>query len=241
MQSNGPFGPPQVPPGGFGAPPSGFGPPSGGFGPPPGAWGAPPGMTPPWASPMGPSMAIAPAGTGGFAAKYVALGAYALLAVSGVATVALAMAQNTALDDGPRNSADGGALIAAACVLGVSFVTYAGAVLTWIYKSWEFIPQPYRRNASGRVFTPGAAVGMNFVPLYNLYWFFAQNLGYCEALDAVMIQSGRSARAPKNLALGAAIVQVIPYVNYVFGPLVWMVYMFVVDGVKKQLLAAPPR
>lgn len=201
--------------------------------PPPGGFGPPPGAVPPWAmSPMGPSMAITPTGPGGFAAKYVALGSYVVLVLSAIGFTAGAVVR----DPAPDEQGTSVAMVVAGVAVLASLLAYAISVMVWIYKSWEFIPAEYRRNASGRAFTPGEAMGMHFVPLYNLYWLFVQNLGYCDALDSVMIQSGRSGRAPKNLALAACVVQVVPYVNYFFGPILWMVYMFVVDGVKKQLV-----
>lgn len=197
-------------------------PPSAAFGPPPGTFG------PRWAPPSGPSLDIRPDGGGAFAAKYVALAGY-LCALPGAAMVAVI----TLVGRGDR---DVEAIGGAALLFG-GVVVYAAAAMTWVYQSWRFLPAPYRRTASGREVSPGWAVGGHFIPFYNLYWMFAQSLGFCEALDSVMVQSGRAARAPKALATVACVVQLIPYVNHLVGPILWLVYMFLTDRVKAQLSA----
>lgn len=197
--------------------------------PPPAAFGPPPGtLGPRWAPPSGPSLDIRPEGGGAFAAKYVALVGYVCALVGG-ALVALI----TLVGRGDRDleAITGGVLL-----LG-GVVVYGVAAMTWVYQSWRYLPPPYRRTASGREISPGWAVGGLLLPFYNLYWIFAQSLGYCEALDSVMVQSGRSARAPKTLATVASVVQLVPYVSYLLGPILWITYMFLTDRVKAQLAA----
>lgn len=200
---------------------------SGAFGPPPGQLGNP------FYGPAGPSAVITPAGGGGFAFKWVAVGGYACAAVSVAMILALATR-------GEHPEGFDGAAAVAVVTMGLGALLWGIGVAGWIYASWSFLPPEYRRNAQGREFTPASAVGWHFVPLYNLYWVFAQNLGYCEAVDAVMIQSGRSARAPKTLATVACVLQVVPYLNALAAPIAWMAYMFSMDAVKSQL-SAPVR
>lgn len=203
-------------------PPYGFSPPPAAFGPPPGTCG------PRWAPPSGPSLDIRPEGGGAFAAKYVALVGY-LCALAGAAVVGVI----TLVGRGDRDVA----AVAGAVLLLGGFSAYGVAVMAWVYQSWRYLPAPYRRTASGREISPGWAVGGLLLPFYNLYWIFAQSLGYCEALDSVMVQSGRSARAPKTLATVASVVQLVPYVSYLIGPILWVTYMFLTDRVKSQLAA----
>ncbi|MEZ4393689.1 MAG: hypothetical protein R3A48_21680 [Polyangiales bacterium] len=189
------------------------------FGPPAGTYG------PRWSPPSGPAFEIAPEGSGGFSLKYVALAGY-LGGLGGVATLAFAISQGRRHD--PAFMAAFGLLLASGAV------TLLSAML-WIYKSWEFLPQAYRRNASGREFSPLSAAALHFVPLYNLYWIFVQNLGYCDAIDSVMIQSGRAARSPRTTATAACILQLVPYLNYVAAPVAWLLYMFQMDRAKSEL------
>jgi hypothetical protein len=209
-------------------PPPGYGPPSpGGFGPPPGSYGFY-GM-----APSGPSLGIVPAGSGGFALKYTALGGYLGMVIAGAVMVFVGT-------DTANHRGDGMLLGLSVLALVAMGLLWGFSAMAWIYKSWEFLPPEYRRNSAGRVFTPEGAVGWQFVPLYNLYWVFAQNLGYCEAVDSVMAQSGRAARSPKTAATVACVLQVVPYLNFLAAPIVWLMYMFSMDAVKSQLLA-PPR
>ena len=171
-----------------------------------------------------------PAGSGGFAAKYVAL---AMLPLGFGSALALSAAAE--VFHWPEGDLD--ALMPAIIVpVGLLFL---GAVLTWIYKSWEFLPPALRRDTSGRTFTPAAAVLLLFVPLFNLYWTFAQSLGLCDAVDAALVQSGKAPASPRNLALVCGIVQLIPLVNWLLGPVLWLTFMFLVDRAKRQL--APVR
>ena len=192
------------------------------FGPPPWTLG------PRWSPPSGPTLEILPEGGGAFAAKYLALAGY-LSALAGTALVAV----NTLVGRGDHEVA----VWAGMALLFGGVTVYALAAMTWVYQSWRYLPPPYRRTASGREVTPGWALVGHLVPFYNLYWMFAQSLGYCEALDSVMVQSGRSARAPKTLATVACVVQLVPYVSHLVGPILWLAYMFLTDRVKAQLAA----
>lgn len=199
---------------------------TGAFGPPPGQFGNP------FYDPSGPPAAITPAGSGGFALKWLAVGGYACGLV-GVAMVAVLSTRDV------RPDGFDAAAVTAVLTFGLGAVLWVAGALGWIYASWSFLPPAYRRSASGRAFTPAGAVAWHLVPLYNLYWVFAQNLGYCEAVDAVMVQSGRGARAPKTLATVACVLQVVPYLNFLAAPIAWMAYMFAMDSVKAQLTARP--
>lgn len=191
------------------------------FGPPPGQYGFA------GYSPAGPPAAIVPAGSGGFALKYASLAGYLLTAATIAGMVVVGSAGQGGRDDRLMG------LLAIGCF--GTMLLWGGSGLAWIYKSWEFLPPGYRRNAAGREFSPGSAVGWQFVPLYNLYWIFVQNLGYCDAIDAAMIQSGRPARAPRTLATVACALQVVPYLNFLAAPIAWIAYMFAMDAVKSQL------
>lgn len=171
-----------------------------------------------------------PAGSGGFVAKYVAL---AMVPTVFAAVVALGVISS--VNGWSEQELDG--LIPP--VLGPFALVYFGAILSWIYKSWEFLPPEMRRNASGRSFEPGAAVLGLFIPIYGLYWLFAQSLGLCDAIDAALVQSGRAPAAPRTLAVVCGVVQLIPFVNWLLGPVLWLTYMFLVDRAKRQL--APSR
>ncbi|MFO0629486.1 MAG: hypothetical protein U0325_28175 [Polyangiales bacterium] len=204
------------------APPFAPAPPPDAFGPPPGSFGAR------WAPPSGPTLDLRPEGGGGFAATYVALGCY-LATLAGAATMAVI----TLAGRGDRETT---AVVAGLLLVG-GVLGYLGAVMTWIYQSWRYLPAPYRRTASGREVTPSWAVVGFFVPFYNLYWIFAQSHGYCEALDSAVVQSGRRGRSPKALATAASVVQLVPYLNHLVGPILWLALMVQTDRLKARLAA----
>lgn len=93
-------------------------------------------------------------------------------------------------------------------------------------------------NRSGRVITPGQAVGYMFIPFYNLYWIFACNNGLADAVDYALAASGSTERAPRGLITVACVCQVIPYVNMLIAPFVWFFVMLSMDKAKDSLLVA---
>jgi hypothetical protein len=115
-----------------------------------------------------------------------------------------------------------------------ALLAYAVLALVWIAKSWGMLPPMARMTQSGRVVTPGQAVGFLFVPFYNLYWYFVVSMGLCDALNRQLAAYGSPKRAPRGLAMAAAIVQVIPYLNLFVGPLLWLPFMFMTDGAKRE-------
>lgn len=113
-------------------------------------------------------------------------------------------------------------------------VTYAISVFVWIHKSWSMLPYEQRVTDGGVRVTPGSAVGFLFIPFYNLYWYFIISVGLCSAYNRVLASYGSTKRASTGLATTAAILQVIPYVNFIFAPFLWLVFMFNVESAKLE-------
>lgn len=63
----------------------------------------------------------------------------------------------------------------------------------------------------------GKAVGFCFIPFYNLYWIFFTFRRLCLRLDEQRIAYGLPPSDLRGLATAACILQVIPYVNVLFG------------------------
>lgn len=189
--------------------------------PPPYAPAASQGAAYPWGeSPFGPDGRFVPAGSGGFAMKWVQIVAVLLGFVGG--------AMIGGFEGSPTDQGVG------LLILAVGILTGLVSSLVWVYQCWSFLPPAYRRTASGRAISPSEAALFNLVPFYNLYWMFVEKLGYCDALDAALIQSGRRARAPKGLAVACCVVMVLPYIGLLSLPL-WIALMFRIDGVKAEL------
>ena len=92
--------------------------------------------------------------------------------------------------------------------------------LVKIYRGWDLI-QPLRRMdwAEAEMTTPGMAVGMLFVPFYNLYWNFRAIHGLATKANKYMVISGIKAQ-PMNEGLAQAycimvLCSLIPCVGYV--------------------------
>ena len=63
------------------------------------------------------------------------------------------------------------------------------------------------------------------------------NIGLCEAINRTLVAQGKQPKAPKGLAIAACIGQLVPYCNMLAGPVLWTVYMFMVDGARKEMLS----
>src|SRR5262249_23004497 len=120
---------------------------------------APYGMNPYAAPQAGYAPAYAPVGSHGAALKWLYLRALVGSIVFYGAAVALADA-----NDGDAAGLIGGLAIFVAVGF---FVARYILGLVWLYKSWSAIPPEFRMNRSGRLISPGQAVGYMFIPFYN--------------------------------------------------------------------------
>jgi hypothetical protein len=191
---------------------------------------APYGMNP-YAAPQA-GFASMPVGSHGGALKWLYLGALLGSIVFYGAGVVLA-------DAGSDGGGAAGLVGAVAIFAAVGFFIARYVLgLVWLYKSWSAIPPQFRMNRSGRVISPGQAVGYLFIPFYNLYWVFAANLGMCDAVDFALHASGSHERAPRGMVMAACICQVIPYANILIAPFLWFFAMLTVDRAKDSMVVA---
>jgi hypothetical protein len=230
MYGNAP--PPAPPPGGYGPPPGGYGPPGGppGYGPPPGPGYPPPGANPYAAPQVGGAVGgpIVPAGSG-MKWLYVA-GWVGCWIFTGIGYGIIAAVSSSSPGEDP------GALIALPLV-GMLFLVLAPiGSLVWLYKAWASVPPDMRCTDAGKWVTPGSAVGYLFIPFFNLYWIFIANVGLCEAVNRTLLSRGGQARAPKGLAIAASISHLVPYCNLLVSPILWTIYMIMMDGARREMV-----
>lgn len=192
------------------------------------------GMPNPYAAPTGPAGPAYRAKGHGPVVKWLYLVCYLMMFAMPVLGILLATAGSATGDDDAAGVFGGIGILFIGVAYLFLFVMYAMA-MTWVYKSWDMIPDPYRFTRSGRKISPAAAFGYLFIPFYNLYWIFAMTQGYCDALDYLLSHYGSTRRAPRGLAIAAGIVQVIPYMNFLFAPILWFIFMVVTDSAKKEV------
>lgn len=215
------------------APAPSYGPPAGGYGQAPSPYGA-----------YGPSPAYAPAAPFGYAQagtgytpgaitngapmlRWIVSGSFAGSIVFSLIGAAI----GAAAEGDEIGAAIAGVFSALAIPL---ILTYAVTALVWLYKSWEMLPDSMRVTGSGTRVTPGQAVGYLFIPFYNLYWYFVCSSGLTAALNRALANYGSPKRASGGLAIAAAILQVIPYVNMFLAPFLWIAFMFNVESAKRE-------
>lgn len=91
------------------------------------------------------------------------------------------------------------------------------ALMVLIYKMWKAI-----QDGSPRT-TPGAAVGLLFIPFFNLYWVFQAYWGWTKDYNRIARERGLSApRAPEGLALTICFLMLlsgIPLIGLAFAAL----------------------
>ena len=92
-------------------------------------------------------------------------------------------------------------------ILGVIAVALGA---TMHYQCWKAIPEKYRRT------TPGRAVGLLFVPVYHLYWYFVSFIGLGKGLKSWNREiTGRQAHTGFKLGVGIATIFALFFVKSV--------------------------
>ncbi len=219
----------------YGQPPPGYG-----YGAPPQQpqWGNNPYAAPaPMGMGMGMPSVVARPGAGNWV-KWAYLGCLVLmgvLIVAGMGIASLAAPDYESGDPGDDSlSALGGGLIAFGASMWLIRIIFG---VIWVYVSWDSIPYEMRFTKS-RPMSPGSAVGFLFVPLYNLYWIFVANVGLCDAIDYGFMSVGSYRRAPRGAAIMACVFQLIPYLNFLISPFTWLIFMFMADSARTEMLTA---
>jgi hypothetical protein len=188
----------------------------------------------PYQAPGGPmqstgSLAAPPGG----AMKWLYIGGlagYWLFAIGGVVLAAV-------LAPVGGGSNDRAAFASMLPLMGLVFlILVVVAAMVWLHNAWSSVPEQMRYTDAGKWITPGQAVGYCFIPFYNLYWWFVTSLGLCEAINRTLVAQGKQPKAPKGLAIAASVSQVVPYCNFLVAPILWTVFMFMVDGARKEML-----
>jgi hypothetical protein len=191
----------------------------------------------PYASPWGAggpwSGPLAEPGSGNWI-KWAYAGSLAVMVLLVVAGIAIMPDGNTYDPDYDQDMADlGGALAGIGMMFWLVRLIFA---FVWINQAWSAIPFPYRMTSSGKQVSPGSAVGLLFVPIFNLYWMFVVSAGLSDAMGSALASTGSYRQPAKGLAITGCVMQLIPYVNLILAPFIWFFFMFSVDGAKREML-----
>jgi hypothetical protein len=102
------------------------------------------------------------------------------------------------------------------------------AQLVLVYKMWAAIADDRPRTS------PGAAVGLVFVPLFNLYWVFQAYFGWTKDFNRAASERGLAVRrAPEGLALAICIFTILsglPLLGLAFAALNQLLLLVFMNG-----------
>ncbi len=97
----------------------------------------------------------------------------------------------------------------AAPAVPIGFLIAGIANLVMIYKMWAALPADQRRTG------PGAAIGLLFVPLLNIYWIFNVYVGYATDYNKHAQARGLSARVSWGLLLCQILLCWVPLLGWI--------------------------
>lgn len=136
-----------------------------------------------------------------------------------------------AMIDGYLSGRDEEAL-AATIVLTIMFsIPSALLFFIWLYKTWEAVPQQHQST------TPGKAVGLLFVPFFNIYWMFRAFPGLSKSIENAhkAVNPANAGGASYAVGLIACIMSFIPFVN-ILSYIPFMTWVLLTNRAKNKML-----
>ncbi|WP_437274461.1 hypothetical protein WME90_24750 [Sorangium sp. So ce375] len=79
------------------------------------------------------------------------------------------------------------------------------------------LPQAERDDPS-----VGKAIALHFAPYFNYYWIFWNGLRLCDRVNLQCRLRGMPDGVPRGLVIAACVASVIPYIQLLAGPIVWL-------------------
>ena len=89
-----------------------------------------------------------------------------------------------------------------------------------LYRCWDVLQGSTART------TPGSAIGRLFIPFYNIYWIFVAYKGLAEDANRFAETYGLKSRISTGLSLAVSISMIIPYVNLIITPILFMFLIY---------------
>lgn len=106
----------------------------------------------------------------------------------------------------------------------------------WLHQAWKWLPIEQRYDKNGKRIGPDG-VFMLLIPYYNLYWMFVINLALCDAMERVRFSARTPESAPRDTAMWACILELVPFANFFVSPFFWASYMRRIDLMHEQISA----
>ena len=152
--------------------------------------------------------------------------------ISALSQVVSIVALYLAFEAGPRISRSEEKAIVT-CLIAAVLLTIPGVVLyfVWLYQAWRAVPPQYRST------TPGKAVGLLFIPIFNIYWVFRAVPGLSKSIERALEATNPSkARGPGyGSAVFTCIISIIPYVNLASG-ISYIIWGNIANAAKNRML-----
>ena len=83
-----------------------------------------------------------------------------------------------------------------------------------LYQLWKLIPKDIART------TPGKAVGFQFIPFFNFYWFYVAYLGLSKDMNETLRQRGVQMQTSEDWAQATCVLSIVSVVVSLFDPTV---------------------
>lgn len=113
---------------------------------------------------------------------------------------------------------------------------WIGSALRWLHDAWSSVPEDDRHVPAFGAVSPGMVVGLFFVPCLNYFWMFLVNISLANAINRSLEARGSSARCTTGLAIAACCLQMVPYCNFLFAPILWFLWMRDLDRAREHLM-----
>ncbi len=113
---------------------------------------------------------------------------------------------------------------------GLSFFTLGAYTVFWL-NHWHGV-MPKRRDDDP---STAKAIWLLFIPLFNIYWVFVSLLRVCTRLDEELVDAGVQERVPKELVRWLLILNLVPYVSFLTGPILGFIATFQMQSIVNRL------
>jgi hypothetical protein len=81
------------------------------------------------------------------------------------------------------------------------------------------------------------AIGFHFIPYFNYYWVFWNGLRLADRINLQARLRGLPDGVPRGVVVMAGVASIIPYIQFVTGPIVWLIVAIYMQRTVNQIVA----